>query len=286
VCGQASLKLLFPLAARWEAAGTGEANPADDGKPTYFITFPYPYMNGKLHLGHAFSFTKGQRWPLRAPLLPDPAATDPLWLHVGEFAARYKKLKGYNVLFPFGFHCTGMPIAACADKLKREVKEYGNPPIFPEVEEVVVVEERAEIKVGSFSGKKTKAVQKAGTAKAQWEIMNQLGVPEEEIPLFQDSRHWLGYFPPPAKQDLKLFGSYIDWRRAFITTDANPYYDSFIRWQFNTLHKGGYLFFGNRPSVYSPLDKQQCADHDRSKGEGVAPQEYTVIKIEVDLERE
>ena len=24
-------------------------------KPKYFGTFPYPYMNGKLHLGHAFT---------------------------------------------------------------------------------------------------------------------------------------------------------------------------------------------------------------------------------------
>ena len=93
-------------------------------------------MNGKLHLGHAFSFTKG------------------------EYAARYKKLKGYNVLFPFGFHCTGMPIAACADKLKREVKEYGCPPVFPIEEETEKApEEKAEIKPGSFSGKKTKATQ-------------------------------------------------------------------------------------------------------------------------------
>lgn len=36
--------------------------------------------------------------------------------------------------------------------------------------------------------------------------------------------------------------------------------------------QGGYLFFGNRPSIYSPIDKQQCADHDRSSGEGVGPQ--------------
>ena len=27
----------------------------------------------------------------------------------------------------------------------------------------------------------------------------------------------------------------VDWRRSFITTDANPFYDSFVRWQFLTL---------------------------------------------------
>lgn len=36
-------------------------------------------------------------------------------------------------------------------------------------------------------------------------------------------------------QDLKVFGAGIDWRRSFITTSVNPFYDSFIRWQFNTL---------------------------------------------------
>jgi len=48
-----------------------------------------------------------------------------------DFTARYKKLMGYNTLFPFGFHCTGMPICAAADKLKREISEFGNPPKFP-----------------------------------------------------------------------------------------------------------------------------------------------------------
>lgn len=41
---------------------------------------------------------------------------------------------GKKVLFPFGFHCTGMPIKASADKLKREMEIYGYPPKFPEDE--------------------------------------------------------------------------------------------------------------------------------------------------------
>lgn len=62
------------------------------------VSFPYPYMNGRLHLGHSFSLSKC------------------------EFAAGYERMRGKTVLFPFGFHCTGMPIKACADKLKHEIK--------------------------------------------------------------------------------------------------------------------------------------------------------------------
>jgi len=73
----------------------------------------------------------------------------------------------------------------------------------------------------------------------------------------------------------------VDWRRSFITTDVNPYYDSFVRWQFNTLNQIGKLKFDKRFSVYSPLDGQPCADHDRASGEGVLPTEYTLIKMRV-----
>jgi len=52
----------------------------------YMVTFPYPYMNGYLHLGHAFSMSKA------------------------EFSVRYQRQRGKNALFPFAFHCTGMPI--------------------------------------------------------------------------------------------------------------------------------------------------------------------------------
>ena len=39
-----------------------------------------------------------------------------------DFMARFKRLMGFNVLFPFGFHGTGMPICAAADKLRYELE--------------------------------------------------------------------------------------------------------------------------------------------------------------------
>src|ERR1700761_9402778 len=66
-----------------------------------------------------------------------------------------------------------------------------------------------------------------------------------------------------------------------MTTDANPYYDSFVRWQFNKLYKQHKIKFGERYTIYSPKDGQPCMDHDRSEGEALGPQEYTGIKIEV-----
>ena len=77
----------------------------------YFATFPYPYMNGALHLGHAFTLAKV------------------------DFECAFQRLKGKKVLFPFAFHCTGMPIAASADKVRRELELYGNPPRFPRDDE-------------------------------------------------------------------------------------------------------------------------------------------------------
>ncbi|XP_052892529.1 leucine--tRNA ligase, cytoplasmic [Anopheles moucheti] len=234
-----------------------EPRKQDDEK--FLVTFPYPYMNGRLHLGHAFSLSKA------------------------EFAVRYQRLKGKKVLFPLGFHCTGMPIKACADKLKREIEMYGCPPVFPSEESVVVEkpEDRDVVPKDKSKGKKSKATAKAGTAKFQWQIMQSLGLTDAEIVKFTNTDHWLEYFPPLAIQDLKDLGAHIDWRRTFITTDANPFYDSFVRWQFNHLKARGKIMYGKRHTIFSPKDGQPCMDHDRSSGEGVGPQEYTLIKMKV-----
>ncbi|XP_043263224.1 leucine--tRNA ligase, cytoplasmic [Colletes gigas] len=247
------------IQAKWEADKVYEEDaPLEcrkSPKAKFFVTFPFPYMNGRLHLGHTFSLSKC------------------------EFAVRYNRLLGKKVLFPFGFHCTGMPIKACADKLKREMELYGYPPQFPEDEKAdeeiiddIVIKDKSK-------GTKSKAVAKTASAKYQWQIMQSLGIEHEDIKNFADAEYWLNYFPPLAVQDLKLIGLHVDWRRSFITTDANPFFDSFVRWQFQHLKAKNKIKYGKRYTVYSPKDCQPCMDHDRSVGEGVGPQEYTLIKM-------
>ncbi|KAG1650145.1 Leucine--tRNA ligase, cytoplasmic [Nymphon striatum] len=213
-------------------------------------------MNGRLHLGHTFSLSKC------------------------EFAVGYQRLRGKRCLFPFGLHCTGMPIKACSDKLKREMEDYGYPPKFPEEEAAKEEEKSDEVIIKDKSkGKKSKAAAKSGGARFQWQIMQLLGLKDQEIAKFAEAEHWLQYFPPLAISDLKNMGLKVDWRRSFITTDANPFYDSFVRWQFQHLKASNMIKFGKRYTIFSPLDNQPCMDHDRSTGEGVGPQEYTLIKM-------
>ncbi|KAH3839433.1 leucine--tRNA ligase, cytoplasmic-like [Dreissena polymorpha] len=230
----------------------------DAKKEKYVTTFPYPYMNGRLHLGHTFSLSKC------------------------EFSVGYQRLRGKRCLFPFGLHCTGMPIKACADKLAREMEDFGFPPQFPPEEEgQVKVEDKEVVIKDKAKGKKTKLTAKTGGLKYQWQIMSALGMQDEEIRRFADPAHWLYYFPPHCKQDLQKMGVKVDWRRTFFTTDVNPYYDSFVRWQFWKLKERNKIQFGKRYTIFSPKDGQPCMDHDRSTGEGVGPQEYTLIKLRV-----
>lgn len=55
----------------------------------------------------------------------------------------------------------------------------------------------------------------------QFQILELLGVPREEIKQFADPHHWLHYFPPIAKHDLNHLGARIDWRRQFLTSESN-----------------------------------------------------------------
>jgi leucyl-tRNA synthetase len=163
--------------------------------PKWLGTFPYPYMNGSLHLGHAFSLSKV------------------------DFLDGYQRMLGKKALFPLGFHATGMPIRASADKLIREVELFGKD--FSKYNEE---EESTEESVPSSTsgtaastnvGKATKGKLQAKSTglKYQFQILESIGVPREEIHKFTDGKHWLEYFPPIAKVccrcDMKCICSYF-----------------------------------------------------------------------------
>ncbi|KAL9040610.1 MAG: hypothetical protein Q9214_004418, partial [Letrouitia sp. 1 TL-2023] len=236
-------------------------------QPKHFGTFAYPYMNGRLHAGHSFTISKT------------------------EYAAGFARLQGKRVLLPLGYHCTGMPIKACADKLTDDVRKFGQnferyvdeTDGADEDAEAAPAPTQAETKedITKFSSKKSKTAAKGVQLKYQFQIMLALGIPREEIHKFGDAKYWLKYFPPLCKEDMNNFGARVDWRRSFVTTDANPYYDTFVRWQMNRLYALKKVQFGSRYTIYSPKDGQPCMDHDRTEGEGIGPQEYTAMKLKV-----
>ena len=79
---------------RWINNGIFKAEP-DPLKPKFFVTFPYPYINGLIHLGGAFTI-------LRV-----------------DITARYKRMRGFNVLFAQGWHATGGPIVSAALRIRE-----------------------------------------------------------------------------------------------------------------------------------------------------------------------
>ena len=83
---------------RWEKDRLFETDP-DLTKKKYFITVAYPYPNSPQHIGHGRTYT------------------------LADAHARYMRMKGYNVLFPMGFHYTGTPILGMSRRVASEDKE-------------------------------------------------------------------------------------------------------------------------------------------------------------------
>ena len=67
----------------WEDEGIYAFDPTSN-KPVYAIDTPPPTVSGKMHLGHAFSFSQM------------------------DFVARYKRMKGHNLFYPFGTDDNGL----------------------------------------------------------------------------------------------------------------------------------------------------------------------------------
>jgi leucyl-tRNA synthetase len=80
---------------RWREAGRYEVDPSDADEEPTFLTVPYPYPSGGMHIGHARTYT------------------------VPDVYARYRRQQGDTVLFPIAWHVTGTPIIGAVERLKK-----------------------------------------------------------------------------------------------------------------------------------------------------------------------
>jgi len=63
-----------------------------DGREVFSIDTPPPTVSGKIHIGHIFSYSQA------------------------EMIARFKRLMGYNIFYPFGFDDNGLPSERLVEK--------------------------------------------------------------------------------------------------------------------------------------------------------------------------
>ncbi len=197
----------------WESAGIFESDP-DPKRQKIMVTFPFPYMNGPLHVGHTFTASR-----------------------VDAFA-RFKRMQGFNVLWPWAWHWTGQPLLGASQRVARGDQEFIR--VLREVD----------------------------------------GVPEETIKKFVDPLYMAQYYTDEGRLAVKGIGFSVDWRREFTT--VMPTFQKFVEWQYKNLKEKGYVTRGTHPVVWCPKDKSPTGDHDRQSGEGVTPEEYTLIKYKLE----
>ena len=77
----------------WEEQGIFTFDPKAKGE-IYSIDTPPPTVSGKMHIGHAFSYTQQ------------------------DILARYKRLRGFNVFYPWGTDDNGLPTERLVEKMK------------------------------------------------------------------------------------------------------------------------------------------------------------------------
>jgi leucyl-tRNA synthetase len=84
---------------KWKNSKIFEAK-RDKSKEKFMMIFAYPGISGFLHVGHmrGYSYT--------------------------DIITRYKRMQGYNVLFPVGTHASGNQAIAFANKVKKNDKEW------------------------------------------------------------------------------------------------------------------------------------------------------------------
>jgi len=185
-----------------------------DAKPKFYLTVAYPYVSGPMHIGHGRTYT------------------------VPDVIARYKRMRGFNVLFPMAYHFTGTPIVGATKRIARGEAGF-----------IKVITEHYGVPKGDlpkFEDPRYFATYFAGVSDLS----------------YRKGMEWLGYS--------------IDWRREFTTVD--PQYSRFIQWQYHKLFDAGLIIKGKHPVKWCSSCRNPLTDHDLLEGEGVGIVEFSLLK--------
>ncbi|MFH1445188.1 MAG: valine--tRNA ligase [Nanoarchaeota archaeon] len=102
-----------PIRKKWKSSGVFKFNPKTK-KKVFSIDTPPPYVNTPIHIGQATTYT------------------------IQDIIARYKRMRGFEVLFPLGLDRNGLPIEMAAEKkFKKTVTDVGREKFISLIEKML-----------------------------------------------------------------------------------------------------------------------------------------------------